>query len=96
MFVRVFEMPIFNRPGYRFGGGTPMPFVEVDWFRDDMETLKTEQGRLNAVVFIQAKKYYRASHGYVILHPTHPLCINVDEELLLGRRPDAYSPQWRR
>lgn len=30
--VRVFELPAEGPEGYRFGGGVPVDFLEVDWF----------------------------------------------------------------
>jgi hypothetical protein len=86
-FIRVFEMPHFIKPNYRFGGGMPMPFTEVDWFRDDQGRLKSETGRREAAEFIKTKRYYKPECAYLVLHPTHPMVINCDEDFLLGRRP---------
>ena len=85
MFIRVFEMPIFHKPGYRFGGRMPMPFVEVDWFRDDALPLTEPSNREQIEAFIRGKNYFRSDHAYLILHPTHPMVINCDEPMLLGR-----------
>ena len=30
--VRVYELPEEGPGGFRFGGGVPVPFLEVDWF----------------------------------------------------------------
>lgn len=89
MFIRVFEMPKFVRPNYRFGGGMPMPFVEVDWFRDDTCPLTDDEARKNMDAFIRGKKYFKADRSYLVLHPTHPMVINCDEAALLGTEREA-------
>ena len=96
-YIRVFEMPIFVKPSYRFGGGMPMPFVEVDWFRDDEGRMLGPTGRSEVEEFIRGKRYFREGYAYLVLHPTHPMVINCDEVLLLGRRerPSEYEkPTW--
>ena len=86
MFIRVFELPRF-RPAaaYRFGGGMPMPFVEVDWFRDDALPMTEAANRKEMEVFIRGKRYFKPDRAYLVLHPTHPMVINCDEAMLLGR-----------
>lgn len=82
MLVRVFKMPVFSG-GFRFGGGKPETFIEVDWFRDDpwaaddekRPRYDTPEGRAAVAAFIKGKNYYVPDCAYLILHPLHPFTI---------------------
>lgn len=85
MLVRVFEMPTFSG-GFRFGGGKPETFIEVDWFRDDPPispefagpSFATTEGRAQIADFIRAKNYFRLGKSYLVLHPQHPFTVDYE------------------
>ena len=81
--IRVLEIPGTFPDGFRFGGGEPITFSEVDWFQDALETpvglifqteaeragrsISTPEGRAALREFIVAKPYYQPDRAYLVL-----------------------------
>lgn len=66
--IRVFEIPPCSGK-FHFKGGEETPFVEVDWFRDDMgPSMATPEGRTAIEAFIKRKQYYKPTRAYLVLH----------------------------
>jgi hypothetical protein len=86
MLVRVFEIPTFIGATFHFDRGQPMRFVEVDWFRDDDMPLSEPASRSAMDAYVRSKNYFNPDYAYLVLHPTHPLVINCNEDMLMGRR----------
>lgn len=77
--VRVLEIPPSDGK-FRFGGGAPQTFVEVDWFRDDPGVIPTPnfgttEGREQVEKFIRQKNYFDPAKAYLVLHPQHSFTI---------------------
>lgn len=73
MLIRVLKIaPTDGR--FRFGGGQPQPFVEVDWFRDDDYPLTpdTEDEYRKGL----EPKDYNDGSPLLVLHPRHSFTIN--------------------
>lgn len=86
--IRVLEIPSSDG-NFRFGGGQPQMFVEVDWFHDASEipdfppgevvpTVLTEEGRSRLTEFIMEKNYFDRSKAYLVLCPLFSFTINYD------------------
>ena len=67
---------------FRFGGGQPYPFVEVDWFHDgsqispDYPTIADEDGRRLLEENIRQKNYFNESKAYLVLSALGTFTIN--------------------
>lgn len=66
MLIRVFKIPPADGR-FCFGGGKPMPFTEVDWFRDDDGRTDGEAGREMLICFIKQKNYYSDETPLLVL-----------------------------
>lgn len=74
--IRVLEIPRGDG-NFRFGGGAPQTFVEVDWFRDDSgPSMDTAEGRERIADFIRKKKYINPDKAYLVLHEAASFTIN--------------------
>lgn len=74
--IRVLEIPRGDG-NFRFGGGAPQTFVEVDWFRDDSgPSMNAADGREEIEAFIRKKNYFSAAKAYLILHQAASFTIN--------------------
>ncbi len=68
MLVRVFEIPAPDGQ-FCFGGGKLMPFLELDWFRNDPlpEYSDGDMGPDAIVEYVQTKNYYYPGRPLLIL-----------------------------
>lgn len=76
MLIRVFEIPPPDGQ-FCFGGGKPMTFREVDWFRDDLPEMRPEprdkplmgrpEGQSMIREFVAAKVYFDSRKAYLVL-----------------------------
>lgn len=73
--VRVFELPVEGPSGYRFGGGVPVSFLEVDWFNalpplgEDLPDPLKDADHWEAEMreYIAAKRYVQPGRRYLVL-----------------------------
>ena len=73
--VRVYRLPDRTAPGYRFGGGLTVPFIEVDWFQANYEGSglpwpQDDPDAWEAALrpFIEAKRYCEPGQAYLVLN----------------------------
>lgn len=79
--VRVFMIPKPLPRDYHFAGSELVPFLEVDWFRDDLmqyHQLTHDQVCAELSNFIKGKLYYRDNLSFLVLHPEHSFTINYE------------------
>lgn len=62
VFVRVYRLPEKLTDGYCFGGGKPIPFLNVDWFEAPVS-----EGRVGLIRFIEGKQYFDRSARFLVL-----------------------------
>jgi hypothetical protein len=67
--IRVYRLPEKLTNGFCFGGGTPIPFINVDWFNAeppaDMGIATPTRDELTA--FIKSKVYWDPSARFLVL-----------------------------
>jgi len=78
VFVRVYRLPERLTDGYCFGGGRPIPFLNVDWF----EALVSE-GRDGLILFISRKAYFDVNARFLVLGDDPNFTFVIDP----GKRP---------
>jgi hypothetical protein len=62
VFVRVYRLPDRLTDGYCFGGGRPIPFLNVDWFEAPVS-----EGRVGLIQFIRTKQYFEQGALFLVL-----------------------------
>jgi hypothetical protein len=81
--IRVFEIPVAEHMarGFLFGGGKPVAFLQVDWFRDDEHPL-TAETQADYAKFIEPKGYAASARArgaaLLVLSPTHSFTIGYE------------------
>lgn len=74
MLVRILTIPPCSGH-FHFGGGEPLTFVELDWFRDDDGLIQTPEGRKRITDFIRQKRYFREDVPLLVL--TGDVCFTI-------------------
>jgi hypothetical protein len=81
--IRVFEIPPAEQMAnsYLFGGGMPVIFTQVDWFRDDEHPLH-EASERDYRGFIAKKRYAESAAlrgaALLVLGPRHSFTIGLE------------------
>ena len=76
--IRVLEIPRGDG-NFRFSGGSPQTFMEVDWFRDDephFPQMKNPEDRQAFIDHVTSKKYYDPAKAYLVMHQDASFTIN--------------------
>ena len=71
-FCRVFELPDIYPSEYLFGGGTPVPFLMVDWFQPWPEHFGNQPKNWDdcaepLIEFLKQKRYVKAGRQYIVV-----------------------------
>jgi hypothetical protein len=75
--IRVFLIPEMPS-GVCFGGGVPVTFTLVDWFKDHTGMLGTPDGVDGLRAWVAKKPYAQGGKPLLVLHRGHSFTINFD------------------